>query len=116
MPIIVTVRPGGCLAKCYPFKPTNHRAKILQYLEILKIKMNQEQLDSFLQHHTKAALPVSELLAKFLEQPANASQESSIQARIRRAGFPTEATLESYDWTRNPETIHREPFLTPKVR
>ena len=73
--------------------------------------MNQEQLDSFLQHHTKAALPVSELLAKFLEQPANASQESSIQARIRRAGFPTEATLESYDWTRNPETIHREPFF-----
>ena len=73
--------------------------------------MSQEQLDSFLQQHTKAALPVSELLAKFLEPPANESQESSIQARIRRAGFPTEATLESYDWTRNPKTIHREPFV-----
>ena len=73
--------------------------------------MNQEQLDSFLQQNAKAALSVSELLAKFLEPPANASQELSIQARIRRAGFPTEATLESYDWTRNPKTIRREPFF-----
>ena len=72
--------------------------------------MNQEQLDSFLQQHTKGTLSVSELLAKFLEQPANASQESSILSRIRRASFPTEATLESYDWTRNPNTIRREPF------
>lgn len=91
-------------------KPTNHREKILEYLEILKIKLNQEQLDSFLQQHTKESLSVSELLAKFLEQPANASQELSILSRIRRAGFPTEATLESYDWTRNPNTIRREPF------
>ena len=89
---------------------TDQREKILQYLEILKVKLNQEQLDSFLQQHTKGSLSVSELLAKFLEQPANASQELSILSRIRRAGFPTEATLESYDWTRNPNTIRREPF------
>ncbi len=31
--------------------------------------------------------------------------------RIGRAAFPTEATLESYDWTRNPKTIRKEPFL-----
>ena len=68
-------------------KPTNHREKILQYLEILKVKLNQEQLDSFLQQHTKGSLSVSELLAKFLEQPANASQELSILSRIRRAGL-----------------------------
>jgi DNA replication protein DnaC len=91
--------------------PTNHREKILQYLEILKMKMTGEQLDSFLQQHGKRTLSVSELLSKFLERPAGASQESAIQSRIKRAGFPTDATLESYDWTRNPKTIRREPFL-----
>jgi DNA replication protein DnaC len=91
--------------------PTNHQEKILQYLEILKMKMTGEQLDSFLQQHAKRTLTVSELLAKFLEGPASASQESAIEYRIKRAGFPTDATLESYDWTRNPKTIRREPFL-----
>ena len=92
-------------------KTINHREKILQYLEILKMKMTEEQLDLFLQQHGQGALSVSELLAKFLESPAHASQESAIQSRIKRAGFPTDATLQSYDWTRNPKTIRPEPFL-----
>jgi DNA replication protein DnaC len=75
------------------------------------MKMTEEQLDRFLQQHSQAPLSVSELLAKFLEGPAGASQEASIQSRIKRAAFPTDATLESYDWTRNPKTIRAEPFL-----
>lgn len=75
------------------------------------MKMTAEQLDAFLQQHAKRTLPVVELLVKFLEGPASTNLESSIQSRIRRAGFPTDATLESYDWTRNPKTILREPFL-----
>jgi len=54
---------------------------------------------------------ISEILQRFLEIPAIAHQESAIQARIKRANFRTEATLESYDWTRNPKTIRPEPFL-----
>ena len=92
-------------------KPTNHRELILQYLETLKLKMTEEQLDHFLQQHSQRALSISELLSKFLEGPAHARVETSIQSRIRRAAFPTDATLESYDWTRNPKTIRKEPFL-----
>jgi len=73
--------------------------------------MTEEQLDRFLQVHGQAALSISELLSKFLEGPASTSQEVSIQSRIRRAAFPTGATLESYDWTRNPKTIRKETFL-----
>ncbi len=39
------------------------------------------------------------------------AKNQPLQSRIKRAGFPTDATLESYDWTRNPKTIRREPFL-----
>jgi DNA replication protein DnaC len=83
----------------------------LRYLEILKLKLKAEQLDSFLQEYASGKLSVLETLAKFLEIPAHASQETAIAYRIKRAGFPTEATLESYDWSRNPTTITKEPFL-----
>ena len=73
--------------------------------------MSDEQLDRFLQQHSQTALSISELLSKFLEGPARSSQEAAIESRIKRAGFPTEATLESYDWTRNPKTIRKETFL-----
>jgi DNA replication protein DnaC len=88
--------------------------------------MTEEQLDAFLSQHAQGGLGVSGigvpgigvpgigvsgLLAKFLEGPAHASCESSIQSRIKRANFPTEATLESYDWKRNAKTIRPEPFL-----
>ena len=63
-------------------KPTNHREKIRQYLEILKLKMTEEQLDAFVQQHSQGTLSVSQILAKFLEGPANVSQESAIQSRI----------------------------------
>lgn len=92
-------------------KAKNHREMILQYLEHLKLRMTEEQLDRFLQQYTQTSLGISELLAKFLEGPASTSQEVAIASRVRRAAFPTDATLESYDWTRNPTTIRKEPFL-----
>lgn len=92
-------------------KTKNHREAILQYLEILKLKMTEEQLDQFLQQYGQVALSISELLAKFLEGPASTSQEAAVLARIKKGAFPTEATLESYDWTRNPKTIRKETFL-----
>jgi DNA replication protein DnaC len=75
------------------------------------MKLKAEQLDSFLHEHAGGKRSVLETLAKFLEIPAHASQETAIAYRIKRAGFPTEATLESYDWSRNPKTIVKEPFL-----
>ena len=75
------------------------------------MKLKAEQLDSFLQENANGKRSVLEILAKFLEIPAHANQETAIAYRIKRAGFPTEATLESYDWSLNPTTITREPFL-----
>ena len=75
------------------------------------MKLKAEQLDAFLHEQAQGNLSVLDTLAKFLEIPAHASQESAIAYRIKRAGFPTEATLESYDWSRNAETITKEPFL-----
>ena len=83
----------------------------MEYLAVLKMKLKAEQLDAFLQEHAQGKLSILETLAKFLEIPAYASQETAIAYRIKRAGFRTEATLESYDWNRNPETIKKEPFL-----
>ena len=83
----------------------------MHYVDILRMKLKAEQLDSFLHEHANGNLSVLETLAKFLEIPAHASQETAIGYRIKRAGFPTEATLESYDWSRNPKTIVKEPFL-----
>jgi len=80
-------------------------------LGILKIKVSVQQLDQFAQQFSQGAHSLWEIIERFLERPAIASQESAIQARIKRANFPTEATLESYDWTRNPKTIRPEPFL-----
>ena len=73
----------------------NHRETILSYMEVLKMKLKAEQLDSFLQEHASGTRSVLETLAKFLEIPAHASQATAIAYRIKRAGFPTEATLES---------------------
>ena len=92
-------------------KAKSQRDTILQYLEILKLRMTDQQLDHFLQQHSQSALSISELLSKFLEVPASTSHEASIQSRIKRAAFPTDATLESYNWTRNPKTIRKETFL-----
>jgi DNA replication protein DnaC len=75
------------------------------------MKMTEEQLDQFLKQTSQESLSPTELLSKFLEGPAGTSQESAIQSRIKRAAFPTEATLESYDWTRNPKSIRKETFL-----
>ena len=73
--------------------------------------MSAQQLDQFAQQFSQGAHSLWEIVERFLERPAIDSQESAIQARIKRANFPTEATLESYDWTRNPKTIKPEPFL-----
>ena len=83
----------------------------MHYLEVLSLKLKAEQLDSFLHEHSHGKQSLLETLAKFLEIPAHTSQETAIAYRIKRANFPTEATLESYDWSRNPKTIPKEPFL-----
>lgn len=62
----------------------------MHYLEVLKMKLKAEQLDSFLHEHAQGKLSVLESLVKFLEIPAHASQETAIAYRIKRAGFPTE--------------------------
>ncbi len=73
--------------------------------------MTEEQLDQFLKQVSQVSLSPTELLSKFLEGPAGTSRESAIESRIKRAAFTTEATLESYDWTRNPKSIRKETFL-----
>lgn len=92
-------------------KPINHREKILQYLAMLKVKMTEDDLDAFLKKASPIQVGVSELLARFLESPALASQASAIAGRIGRANFPTAATMESFDWNHNRKTIRPDRFL-----
>lgn len=73
--------------------------------------MSAEQLDPFISQYSQGAHSIWEVLERFLEIPAIASRESAIESRIKRAGFRTEATLESYDWSRNPKTIRPDRFL-----
>jgi DNA replication protein DnaC len=49
-------------------------------------------------------------LERFLAAPANDSRERGVARRIEQAKFPTTATLESFDWSFNAETILRAPF------
>lgn len=73
--------------------------------------MSAEQLDRFIGEYSNGTHSIWEILERFLEMPAIASRETAIGARIKRAGFRTEATLESYDWSRNEKTIRPERFL-----
>ena len=52
-----------------------------------------------------------ELLERFLSLPANQAIERAIERRIKQAEFPTNATLESFDWEFNAQTIPKAPFL-----
>lgn len=51
-----------------------------------------------------------QLLERFLAVPAMSARERSIERRIRTAKFPTSATMESFDWLFNAETIERGPL------
>ena len=80
----------------------NHRDKILQHLEELKLKMPHEAIDQIVRESTEKGYSVWEILERFLAIPSGLKREQAIASRIRRANFPTEATLESYDWSFNP--------------
>jgi DNA replication protein DnaC len=80
---------------------TNHRDKILQHLEDLKLKMPHDAIDQIVRESTEKSYGVWEILERFLAVPSGLKREQAIASRIRRACFPSEATLESYDWSFN---------------
>lgn len=73
--------------------------------------MSAEQLDPFIGEYSQGTHSIWEILERFLEIPAIAHRETAIAARIRRAKFVTEATLETFDWLYNAKTIRPERFL-----
>ena len=77
----------------------------------LKIPMSAETLDRIVRESTEKNYSSWELLERFLAAPADARTQAAIAARIRRARFPTQATLESFDWSFNAKTIPQRPFL-----
>lgn len=64
--------------------------------------MPQEAIDQTVRESTENGHSVWEILERFLAIPSGLKREQAIASRIRRANFPTEATLESYDWSFNP--------------
>lgn len=80
-------------------------------MEILKIKMTPEQLDELVREATQKNFSPWKLLERFLSAPAGQSIERAIERRIRQAGFPTTATLESFDWEFNAKTIRKAAFM-----
>jgi DNA replication protein DnaC len=80
-------------------------------METLKIKMPSEELDGLIREATEKGMSPWELLDRFLAIPANQSIERAIERRIKNAGFPTTATLESFDWEFNAKTINKGSML-----
>lgn len=77
----------------------------------LKIPMSAETLDRIVRESTEKNYSSWEMLERFLAAPADARTQTAIAARIQRAKFPTQATLESFDWSFNAKTIPQRPFL-----
>src|SRR3990170_4675037 len=90
---------------------TSHRERILKHLMTLKIPMSAETLDRIVRESTEKNYSSWEMLERFLAAPADARIQAAITARVRRARFPTQATLESFDWSFNAKTIPQRPFL-----
>lgn len=86
------------------------RQQILQHLETLNIPLKTEQLDELLTAAAKSKLSYLQLLERFLAAPAHLRRERSIERRLRAARFRDPATLESFDWEFNRQTIDRLPF------
>ena len=80
-------------------------------METLKIKMPVEELDGLVREAGEKGISPWELLDRFLAIPANQSIERAIERRIKNAGFPTTATLESFDWEFNAKTINKASML-----
>jgi DNA replication protein DnaC len=64
--------------------------------------MPHEAIDQIVRDSTEKSHSVWETLERFLAIPSGLKREQAITSRIRRACFPTDATLESYDWSFNP--------------
>ena len=92
-------------------KSPDHRATILESMETLKIKMPAEELDVLVREATEKGMSPWEFLDRFLAMPANQSIERAIERRIKNAGFPTTATLESFDWEFNAKTINKASMM-----
>jgi DNA replication protein DnaC len=75
------------------------------------IKLSAETLDQIMSDGTARGASVWETLERVLAAPAGWKREQAIASRIRRAGFPTEATLESYNWSFNPSTRRQAQVL-----
>ena len=73
--------------------------------------MATEELDGLMRESTEKGISSWELLDRFLSIPANQSIERAIERRIRNAGFPTSATLESFDWEFNAKTINKSSMM-----
>jgi len=84
---------------------TNLRQQILQHLETLSILVTSEQIDQILTEASKSQLSHLQLLERFLAVPAHRRLERSIERRLRMAKFRDGASLESFDWAFNQETI-----------
>ena len=92
-------------------KSPDHRQTILASMETLKIKMTAEELDGLVRDATESGMSPWELLDRFLALPASQSVERAIERRIKNAGFPTSASLESFDWEFNAKTINKGSML-----
>lgn len=73
--------------------------------------MDAEELDGLVRHATQTGMSPWELLDRFLALPASQSIQRAIERRIKNAGFPTAATLESFDWQFNAPAINKASIL-----
>lgn len=87
--------------------PTSLRERTLEYFRELKVSLPAERFDEVLAACEKEQTSYLEFLERLLSGPANERRAGGIARRIQHAGFRDEATLESFDWKFNAQTIDR---------
>jgi DNA replication protein DnaC len=83
---------------------------VLAHLATLKIPLSADRLDEILAAATRGKFTYWQLLERLLSEPARGLRERSIEHRLRQARFRDPATLESFDWAFNAQTIDPVPF------
>lgn len=92
-------------------RPGDHdralRQRLLDHLQVLRIPMQAEHLDSVMTRAEKEALSPLQFLDLLIGEQADRRRERSIERRIRNACFREPLSLETFDWQFNARTIDR---------
>lgn len=83
--------------------------EIENMLRRLRLPRIRQVFREKLQAAAVEGISLADLLGNLLEDELSSREESQLRARVRRAGFPFNKTLEQFDFRRHPE-LRRQAF------